>query len=270
MSKNVPLTELEFKTYKPDKRFIEVIEQYQTENELKPSEINILDWGCGRGRSVLWFRQRGYNAYGVDIDEIPLENGKILFKKLDHYTDSLQLMNPDGTINFGDSFFHVVYSDQVFEHIEDLEEVAKEMSRVMVSGGRGLHIFPPHLHFSERHLYMPFIHWLPKNKIRKNLISLYVKLGIEPEWHELNHKNPQEKTDVYYEYSTQKTFYRKPREIKNVFKLFGLNGTFDTVSNPSVTHHKILGKLTSFTPIKNIINQLLIRHIRTEFHISKP
>ena len=220
MSKNVPLTELEFKTYKPDKRFIEVIEQYQTESGLKPSEMNILDWGCGRGRSVLWFRQRGYNAFGVDIDETPIENGKILFRKLNQNPDSLQQMNPDGTINFEDSYFHVVYSDQVFEHIENLGDVAKEMSRVMVSGGRGLHIFPPHLHFSEKHLYMPFIHWLPKNKLRKNLISLYVKLGIEPKWQELKHKNPQEKTDVYYEYSTQKTFYRKPGEIKNVFKLF--------------------------------------------------
>lgn len=35
---------------------------------LDKHEPNVLDWGCGRGRSVLGLRQLGYSVFGADID----------------------------------------------------------------------------------------------------------------------------------------------------------------------------------------------------------
>ncbi|UCC21301.1 MAG: methyltransferase domain-containing protein, partial [Promethearchaeota archaeon] len=37
--------------------------------------MKILDFGCGRGLFVLWLKEHGYNAYGIDIDPIPIKNG---------------------------------------------------------------------------------------------------------------------------------------------------------------------------------------------------
>jgi 2-polyprenyl-3-methyl-5-hydroxy-6-metoxy-1,4-benzoquinol methylase len=40
----------------------------------------------------------------------------------------------------------------------------------------------PHLRLVEAHLFMPFVHWLPKNAAHKWLIGLFVLAGIEPRW----------------------------------------------------------------------------------------
>ena len=43
--------------------------------------LNILDGGYGRGRSVAKLRELGFNAFGVDIDEMVMRNGYALFEK---------------------------------------------------------------------------------------------------------------------------------------------------------------------------------------------
>ena len=75
MSKHHVLTEQDFSEYTPSQRILRYIESYRRDRNLEAKEMNILDWGCGRGRTVLWLREQGYNAYGVDIDIEPIRNG---------------------------------------------------------------------------------------------------------------------------------------------------------------------------------------------------
>ena len=75
MSKHNILTEEEFLKFTPNKRILNYIEIYRKENGLKRGDMNILEWGCGRGCEVLWLRKEGYKVYGIDIDNEPINNG---------------------------------------------------------------------------------------------------------------------------------------------------------------------------------------------------
>jgi SAM-dependent methyltransferase len=87
---------------------------------------NILDFGCGVGRTVRLLRETlGLNAVGVDPfgDFEPTE----FLHKMD--LAGLQQLYHEG-------FFDAIYSIEVFEHLEDPKEVVQALSRLMKPGGR--------------------------------------------------------------------------------------------------------------------------------------
>ncbi|MGM0532140.1 MAG: class I SAM-dependent methyltransferase [Bacteroidota bacterium] len=269
MSKHKGLTLEEYAAYSPDKKIPAYLEAYRKKNQLEKEEMNILDWGCGRGLDVLWLRDKGYNAYGVDIDSEPISNGIDLFKAKGYEASTLRQSSPEGKTDFPDGFFHVVISNQVFEHVSDIEAVAEETRRVTREGGTGYHIFPSSKRIIEGHLFMPFIHWLPKNKLRKYLIAICVMLNIEPHWPELDDMKLREKTDAYFEYSINHTFYRKPSFLRRKFRKHGFHVSFETINNPRLTNHKLLGPLTKYRLSRSLINFVLLSSFHVELHLEK-
>ena len=269
MSKHETLTQEEFANYVPDKKIPAFLEAYRKKNHLKKEEMNILDWGCGRGADTLWLRDKGYNAYGVDIDSRPINNGMGLFQAKGYDESTLRQLSPEGKTDFPDDFFHVVISNQVFEHVSDIEAVAEETKRITRDGGTGYHIFPASKRMIEGHLFMPFIHWLPKNKWRKLLIAACVRLHIEPHWPELNNSSPEEKIDTYYQYSINCTFYRKPSDLKKIFRQAGLNVKFETINNPRLTNHKIFGPLLHYGWLRSMVNFMLLSFFHVELRLEK-
>lgn len=234
MSKHSILTEEEFQKFTPNRRTLNYIEACRKKKGLKREEMNILDWGCGRGREVLWLRKEGYNAYGIDIDNEPINNGIGLFKVKGYEDSTLRLLSSDGKTDFPNDYFHFTFSNQVFEHICNIESVVLEIGRITIDGGIGFHVYPAHKYIVEGHLFMPFIHWLPKNMLRNYLIIIYVILGKEPHWQELNDIKFIEKVNIYYQYSINKTFYRKYSNVKRVFQKNGFHVSFETINNPKL------------------------------------
>jgi len=92
------------------------------------------------------------------------------------------------------------------------------MSRITKPGGLHFHRFPAKWRLIEDHLYMPAIHWLPKNWMRFCLIYLYTLLGVEPHWEELSHCSILDKAREYHDYSVNKTYYRTIETLKNTFE----------------------------------------------------
>lgn len=135
--------------------------------------------GCGL--AVTWLPERGYNAFGVEIDPIAIGHGKAILESQGHDVPHLlSHINDDCIVSFPDNHFHFVFSTQVLEHIENMDLIASKIYRVTIPGGQGLHIYPSHHHINEAHLTMPLVHWLPKNKVRKAAIFLYTFCGIQP------------------------------------------------------------------------------------------
>ncbi|SFC96622.1 Methyltransferase domain-containing protein [Thiohalospira halophila DSM 15071] len=111
----------------------------------------ILDFGCGNGSRVKALRTRGYDALGVDIK----------FKDGPH-TNELQkqgyikcIEEDPYRLPFPDAYFDFVFSEQVFEHLKNPDEVVAELARVMKPGGLGLHRFPARLRPLESHVQVP-------------------------------------------------------------------------------------------------------------------
>jgi ubiquinone/menaquinone biosynthesis C-methylase UbiE len=124
----------------------------------------ILDFGCGGGETVLELRSRGFDAYGVDIK---LDAGENAF---------LRLISTDlgYRIPFDDQTFDFVYSDQVFEHVQDHDVALAEIWRVLKPGGASLHLFPPKYRPLEAHTFVPLAGVLQS----RAWLSLWAFLGV--------------------------------------------------------------------------------------------
>jgi SAM-dependent methyltransferase len=268
-SKHDLLTLDEFSGHKLYASIAEAIEQYGAKRRLKPAEMNILDWGCGRGRDALWLLERGYNAYGVDVDSEPINNGAALYRKKGFDPHRLQVIDLSAQTDFADNFFQIIFSNQSFEHSANLEETAAEVWRITAPGGLGFHVFPAKWGIREGHLFMPLVHWLPKNRLRWWWIRLWVRLGIEPHWKELEGSSQREKADRYYEYINLNTYYRTPAKIQRIFKRAGFHVRFVTHRAPAVQRHPFVGTLARNKLTGWFINWLLVTFVRVELFLEK-
>jgi SAM-dependent methyltransferase len=187
------------------------------------AEVTVLDVGCGRGDRVAWLCQQGWDAYGADIADAYLEQGRGFMDSAGYGAHRLQSM-PDGRIPFGAGTFDIVLSDQVFEHVADLDSFAAELGRVTKVGGRGLHVFPARWRPIEPHMRTPFVHWFPKGRARKGAMAAALRAGLAVD--HFDDRPARERTEIFYRFSESETFYRSRREIQHTFAVHGMDGSF--------------------------------------------
>lgn len=222
------LTEKEIDAYQLDRRIQDQIDRFLEKNpDLNGENFHILDWGCGRGRAVLTLLKQGFSAYGIDIDTEVIEKGFPLFEE-SGYQPRNYLLSESKLADFSDGYFHFIFSEQVFEHVANIEAVIQAQARLLAPGGIGCHIFPSAKMIEESHLDMPFVHWLPKNRLRKYWISLMMLLSKKPDahWPETDNTSFREEVEVYYNYLNNRTFYRDNRQLKQLFEHYGFEADF--------------------------------------------
>lgn len=269
MAKHDLLTEEEFQSYKPPARAMKQLNQFIHSKGLGANQVKVLDWGCGRGRFVLWLREQGFDAYGVDIDQEPINNGLPLFEQKGHKQKPLSLISTEGKTFYPDGFFDFIMTDNVLEHVSDLDLVLREINRLTSPTGGGYHIFPSQRQPREGHLFMPFVHWLPKGELRKSIIWLCVRFGKEPSWKEVQGLSVNEKTQVYYDYSTDHIFYRPFQKIKALFEDQGFTVAFLTLNNPSIQQHRLLGVLARNVVFKPLVSWLVLTFKQVELAVAR-
>ena len=178
---------------------------------LKP-ESKILDYGCGTGSTVRELRDIGYQTFGCDIQ----------FKN-DDYTDTesmhnlhiIRLINTRPyKLPFEDDTFDFIFSDQVFEHVQNYSESISELNRILKPDGCCLHIFPSQYCPIESHVYVPFssiimsyswlLFWAMMGIRKKSQIGLSAK--------ETARRN--------YDYLRNKTNYLSKKQITEEFKRY--------------------------------------------------
>lgn len=108
---------------------------------LKPDD-NVLDLGAGAGIiAAMNFRGKAKRICGIDLDPRVTDNP---------FLDEGKVCDAN-SIPYPDNSFDVIFSDNVFEHLEEPELVLKEAARVLKPGGRLMFKTP-----NRRH-YMPLI-----------------------------------------------------------------------------------------------------------------
>jgi len=142
---------------------------------IEKNEARVLDYGCGAGQIVGLLRAQGVSAYGCDVfyeggdysNSVPVE------------LRSLVRRMEGGTIPFEDASFDVVTSNQVFEHVPDMQAQLREIARVLRPGGIALNVFPDASVWREGHCGIPFLHWFPKgSKLRVYYAALARACGL--------------------------------------------------------------------------------------------
>ena len=175
-------------------------------------ESTIMDFGCGSGKNVQELRGLGYSAFGCDIK----------FRS-DKNTDTESMKN-EGIIRlidmneyrlpFKDGLFDFVFSDQVFEHVQNYAETISEIRRVLKPDGFCLHIFPSRYKLIETHIKIPL------SSIIQSYPWLYfwALAGIR---NEFQSKLPARKVATLdYDYLRKSTNYLSKKQLTKEFKAY--------------------------------------------------
>lgn len=270
MSKTEVLTEDALSAFVIPSELLRYVERCRLRMGLSKEEMRILDFGCGRGESALRLREQGYDALGVDINPVYIENGRHLLRKRGLDADAiLGLVDPSGRTALPDHYFHFVYSEQVLEHVKHLETVAAELGRITVPGGGGFHCFPAHRHLVEEHLHMPCVHYLPKNRLREISILGYLLLGLGPKWTHLEGESIKGQAHAYFEYSVNHTYYRSSKAVAKIFEKHDFRVTLVTIENPAWRRIRLADLVARFRLGLALINWALLNFKNVELVTEK-
>jgi SAM-dependent methyltransferase len=177
------------------------------------SHGRLLDYGCGDGAMVKGALARGMDAYGVDAF---YDGGKR--KEAARATGLLgqRIFELDNHhIPFPAAYFDAAVSNEVMEHVDNLDTVAQELARVIRPGGWVLCIFPTMGTWWEGHLCMPLAHIVPDTLgLRRVFVFLLHCCGF----------GRREKAQRAWEWAGNKcdylrrcTRYRTDREVEATF-----------------------------------------------------
>lgn len=189
-----------------------------TKNFENKENIKILDWGCGKGELIEFLSNNNFNCYGVEISELKMQQN-ITEDKI-NISKNFFLINSDNKTSFDSNYFDIVLTNQVIEHISDKDSFLHEINRILKQGGFSYNILPAKHRIKEVHLKMPFVHWLPKNYLRKYLIYFFNIFRFN-HWQECLSLTFNDKVNHYYNYSINKTFYLDANKLFNKFEKFG-------------------------------------------------
>lgn len=158
-----------------DRAFREVILK-----NLRP-DFTILDIGAGRGRiKEMDFKNLAKEVYGVDPDERVADN-PLLHKGFVGLGDYMPF--------FEDEKFDLIFSDNVFEHVEKPEKLFNEVNRVLKPCGVFINKTPNRWH------YMPIIASITPTSFHKfiNKIRGRDESDTFPTYYQLNSRSAQKR-----------------------------------------------------------------------------
>ena len=107
------------------RHYVELVTRYA------PPRSKILDLGCGNGISARLLNQADFDVIGTDISPLFLEDARTWEnpRLRYHVCDVMELP-------FENDSFNVICSNELVEHLPDVETALTEMIRVVHKGGR--------------------------------------------------------------------------------------------------------------------------------------
>lgn len=153
----------------------------------------ILDAGCGRGAFLAYAQEalaglcKNVALYGFDVDDFQVQREGFLaeaVRVLEGVAPEIPWQTRVRSIAsaepwpFGDEMFDVVVSNQVLEHVYDLDWFLSEAYRVLRPGGVSINLFPLRSAVVEGHLLLPFAHRIAGHDQRRAFISFLSRAGF--------------------------------------------------------------------------------------------
>ena len=223
------------------------------------NEINILDFGCGNGKllKVLEESKIECNLYGVDIFKSQQDFLEI---KKDNYFADIKSIMPYEKFEFGVKF-NIIFSNMVFEHIENLNFVYEHLKNILTEDGIIIAGFPTKEVIIEPHLKLPFIHLIKKDSVfLMNYLkfALFLKIG--------NFKILKGKSNFVknkylynrYKYCNNNLFYLNFKEHLNLIKSY----FSEVIEINDITLNFLRNYPTPSNRVKLIISILPFRKLR--------
>lgn len=93
---------------------------------------SVLEVGCGRGHGVFWLREKGYDAFGVDVLKSQVERAKEQYLHLAPYFS----IGAAEKLPFRNASFDSIFSIEAAQHFLSFDEFCKESFRVLKPNGK--------------------------------------------------------------------------------------------------------------------------------------
>ena len=263
------LTEKDIDDYQPNLQILSQLEQFVTQSGKERGEIKVLDFGCGRGELCAFLRRRGFNTFGIDIDLKGIEVARHFLRSTGGDADTMGIIGDNGVTEFPDGFFDFVISDQVIEHVENIELTAAECARLTRTGGGGIHSYPANLSPVEPHIFVPCVHWLPKNSMRRYWIFVCLFFKKETPWQHLKSLSRMELARYYANFLREQTFYRSSSTTRAVFIDHGFSCKQIVVEHPKINAHPLLGKAVKIPGVSKLLNRVLSKFYQSDLALVK-
>ncbi|RJP84262.1 MAG: class I SAM-dependent methyltransferase [Desulfobacteraceae bacterium] len=178
------------------------------------TKAKILDYGCGKGALVEEGIRQGLDIYGVEafsygggvkIKEYLQERG-ILGNKIKELEGDF--------IPFPDHHFDFIVSNQVFEHVKDLDKCLSEINRVLKDNGQLLCLFASKDVIREGHCGILFAHRIPRSTFRFYWLVFFRSLGFG---RLKKRRSVREWAAFFNEWLVDSVSYRSMNEINKTF-----------------------------------------------------
>lgn len=220
---------------------------------LPSAEAKILDYGCGKGLIVEEGIKKGIDIYGVEAFS---HGGGV---KIKDYLHERGLLNHKikelvgDSIPFPDNYFDFIVSNQVFEHVKDLDKCLSEIDRVLKKDGQLLCLFSSKEVIREGHCGIIFAHRFPKSSFRFYWLYFFRRLGFG----RLNNRRTVKQwAEFFNEWLVDSVSYRSMNEINHTFKRFFISLThieddYIAYRLKEKNNHR-LAYLSTFYPVKII------------------
>lgn len=173
--------------------------------------LKVLDFGCGRGEIVQALREEGLDVYGAETFYGGANFAGVMESDIGR-AGYLRAIDDDGRLPFENDTFDLVISNQVFEHVEDLETVASEIHRVLEPGGTSYHHFPSREVLREGHIGIPLAHRFRPGRFRSLYPLALRRFGLGT--HKGEQESPREWTARGLVYIDNYTCYRPYEQIR--------------------------------------------------------
>ncbi len=256
-------------SYHPNQQILRCLETFVSRKQCSRDQVRILDFGCGRGELCLFLRNLGYDVYGADIDQSAIGIIRRFVEEQGDDPDRFRIIDENGVTSFPDAFFDFIISDQVLEHVEDMSLAARECARLTRAGGCGIHSYPAPYTLIEPHIFVPFVHWMPKSRIRFYWIFLCLFFKQETPWDHLKGLSRWKLARYYFDYLHTQTFYRNQGAIQAIFGQHGFHCKQIVIRHPKIADRNIFRKLTALPGVTPVMTFILSSFVQSDLWIER-
>lgn len=191
-------------------------------------EPTILDVGCGDAKLISKVNDQFFcRAAGFDSPEYGLQP-EANVGRLANTSIDIRTTLPDGSWPFDSDSTDVVISNQVLEHVVDLEQFCAEAKRVSRPGALGVHVFPTRHVLMEWHMNVPIAHRFRDHDSRAKVIELLSRAGLgvyRKQGFPLG-VGVEQFSAEHADYLRTYTTYRTWRELADTFHRYGFRVTY--------------------------------------------
>jgi SAM-dependent methyltransferase len=206
--------------------------------------VKVLDAGCGEGGLMAYLQRNlaelnpslDVEVHGFDVEDSLTEqapSAEVVLANLEEldpgeaWNGRVTYVSIADDWPYADDQFDVIVSNQVIEHVADLDSFLGQLARTMKPGSFSVHVFPLRRVLYEWHLKMPLVHLIEDFRLRERMIEVLSRRGIGtyPEIHARYGIDEAGYGHTRADFIQFGTFYRSWREIATAAKHAQLRAT---------------------------------------------